>query len=136
MAHARACGAFAVGMDVDHAFDGRGNFEDGVFGAFSAVTSAGAAGYRRRAGLPFIVKGVLSVTDAVEKRGRGRGGPDDLPPPRIQDYAVPPLMILPEIALAVGARTELFLSTATSSAARTYSRRWRWAPGRWASAGR
>ncbi len=95
--HAEEKGALAVGMDIDHIFDKYGN-PDVVMGEQMEPKSfKQMRAYVQATGLPFIVKGVLSVHDAVKCAEMGakgivvshHGG-------RIKD-AVPPLMALPEI---------------------------------------
>ncbi len=71
MEFARKCGAVAVGMDIDH-IAGKGGGYDVVDGApMGPVLFANLREYVKAAGLPFVVKGVLSVSDAVKARDAG-----------------------------------------------------------------
>ena len=63
--HAVNAGCFAIGMDIDHIFGEQGL--DVVIGEQMAVkTSAMIRKYVESTRLPFFVKGVLSVEDAVK----------------------------------------------------------------------
>lgn len=94
---AEKMGALGVGMDVDHIF-GKGTYDVVIGEPMAPQTLEDLRAYAGSTKLPFIVKGVLSVKDAalaaeagakaiVVSHHHGR-----LP------SAVPPLMILPEIA--------------------------------------
>ena len=103
------CGALAVGMDIDHSFSNNGG-PDNVFGEIMAPQSqAELREYVQASDLPFVVKGVLSVHDAVKCAEAGVKGilishhHGRLP------FAVPPLMVLPEIKKAVGDSVRIFV---------------------------
>ncbi len=103
MQYAESVGAFGIGMDIDHIFGENG--ADVVVGEEMAVqTTDMLRSYVEMTKLPFVVKGVLSVADAVKcadigvkaiivSHHHGR-----LP------YAVPPMMILPQIKDALKSR--------------------------------
>ena len=103
MQYAESVGAFGIGMDIDHIFGENG--ADVVVGEEMAVqTTDMIRSYVEMTKLPFVVKGVLSVADAVKcadigvkaiivSHHHGR-----LP------YAVPPMMILPQIKDALKGR--------------------------------
>lgn len=103
MQYAESVGAFGIGMDIDHIFGENG--ADVVVGEEMAVqTTDMLRSYVEMTKLPFVVKGVLSVADAVKcadigvkaiivSHHHGR-----LP------YAVPPMMILPQIKDALKGR--------------------------------
>ena len=103
MQYAESVGAFGIGMDIDHIFGENG--ADVVVGEEMAVqTTDMLRTYVEMTKLPFVVKGVLSVSDAVKcadigvkaiivSHHHGR-----LP------YAVPPMMILPQIRDALKGR--------------------------------
>lgn len=62
--HAVKVGCMAVGMDIDHAFNSGGGY-DNVFGLpMKAKTTEELAEFVQAAGVPFVVKGVLSPHDA------------------------------------------------------------------------
>ena len=103
MRFAEDVGAFGIGMDIDHIFGEKGL--DVVIGEKMAVqTTDMLQSYVESTKLPFVVKGVLSADDAVKcadigvkaiivSHHHGR-----LP------YAVPPMMVLPEIKSALKGR--------------------------------
>lgn len=109
IAHAEKVGALAVGMDVDHAFNRRGQY-DTVLGArmlpksLEEITS-----FVRATKLPFIIKGVLGARDARVCRDLGARGVVVSHHHGILDYALPPLMALPEVVEAVGKDMPVFV---------------------------
>lgn len=104
---AEKIGAFALGMDVDFVF-GRKNGAAPV--PMGPKTLADLAGFIRATKLPFILKGVLGVTDAKKAVAAGaagivvshHGG-------AVMDYALPPLRVLPHIVKAVGGELAVFV---------------------------
>ncbi|MBQ8624135.1 MAG: alpha-hydroxy-acid oxidizing protein [Oscillospiraceae bacterium] len=106
--HAVNNGAFAVGMDIDHAFSWDGNY-DNVLGlpmkpkSFDEIKM-----FVKAAKVPFIIKGVLSVKDAVKCAEAGVKGIVVSHHHGIMNYAVPPLMVLPDIKKAVGDSMKIF----------------------------
>ena len=104
MRFAEDVGAFGIGMDIDHIFGENGL--DVVIGEEMAVQTLDMLQfYVESTKLPFVVKGVLSADDAVKcadigvkaiivSHHHGR-----LP------YAVPPMMVLPEIKAALKGRS-------------------------------
>ncbi|MDR1692406.1 MAG: alpha-hydroxy-acid oxidizing protein [Oscillospiraceae bacterium] len=115
IAHAEECGCIAVGMDIDHAFNSRGE-KDNVMGlpmAGKNVEELGA--FVKATALPFIVKGVMSVRDALLCRLAGARGLVVSHHHGIMDYAVPPLMALPEIVEAVGDAMPVFVDCGVTS---------------------
>ena len=113
-------GALAVGMDIDHMFNLKGEVDICVGEAMSVKSSADLKKYIESTHLPFIVKGVLSVQDALRCMEIGvqgivvshHGG--KLP------YAVPPLYILPQIVSAVGGRMPIFVDCGICSGMDAY----------------
>ena len=59
-------GAIAVGMDIDHMFDLKGNQDICMGEEMEIKSSARLKEYIDSTDLPFIIKGVLSVRDAVK----------------------------------------------------------------------
>ncbi len=113
--HAKKCGAFAVGMDLDHAFDSNGCY-DNVIG--HPVTPKSLEELKRficHTDLPFIVKGVLSERDALLCLEAGVKGIVVSHHHGIMDYAVPPLMALPGIAKLVAGRMPIFVDCGVGS---------------------
>jgi isopentenyl diphosphate isomerase/L-lactate dehydrogenase-like FMN-dependent dehydrogenase len=103
MQFAESHGAFGIGMDIDHIFGAEG-YDICVGEKMTAQSAYMLKSYVESSKLPFFVKGVLSVRDAllcadigakaiIVSHHHGR-----LP------YAVPPMMILPEIKDALKGR--------------------------------
>lgn len=95
--HAITHGVLAVGMDIDHAYSGDGNY-DNVYGlpmkskSFDEIKS-----FVEASSVPFVVKGVLSVHDAGLSIEAGAKAIIVSHHHGIMPYSVPPLMVLPEI---------------------------------------
>ena len=63
--HAKKAGCFAVGMDIDHAFNGSGGYDNVLGLPMKPKTVEELRDFVQAAGdTPFIVKGVLSTKDA------------------------------------------------------------------------
>ncbi len=109
MEHAESVGALAVGMDLDHSFGGNGK-PDVVLGLpMRPRTQKDIEGYVKRTKLPFIIKGVLSRTDARKCLDAGVQGIVVSHHHGILATAVPPLMVLPEIVEEIGGRIPIFV---------------------------
>lgn len=101
--YAEANGALAVGMDVEHAVNVDDAEDSLVVGMqMKQPTLAELEKYIRATKLPFFVKGVLSARDAVKCRDLGAAGVILSHHNGLLRFAVPPVMILPEIRKAVG----------------------------------
>ncbi|MBR2824546.1 MAG: alpha-hydroxy-acid oxidizing protein [Clostridia bacterium] len=103
IAFARDHGALAVGMDVEHAVNVE-DAEDSLVAGFQMKqpTQEDLSRYIRASSLPFFIKGALSVTDALRCRDLGAAGVILSHHNGLMKFAVPPVMILPEIRKAVG----------------------------------
>ena len=109
MERAEAAGALAVGMDLDHSFNSRGE-PDVVLGLpMRPRTMQEIEGYVKRTKLPFIIKGVLSAVDAQKCLDAGVQGIVVSHHHGILPSVVPPLMVLPEIAQVIGGRIPIFV---------------------------
>ena len=107
--HAVNAGCFAVGMDIDHAFNAEGGY-DNVFGLpMKPKTTAEIADFVAASPIPFIVKGVLSPIDAEKCLQAGCGGIVVSHHHGMMPYSVPPLMVLPDIIEAVGNEIPVFV---------------------------
>ena len=62
--HAKKAGCFAVGMDIDHAFNGSGGYDNVLGLPMKPKTTEELRDFVDAAEIPFIVKGVLSTKDA------------------------------------------------------------------------
>ncbi len=95
--HAVKAGCMAVGMDIDHAFNSEGAY-DNVFGLpMKAKSTEELTDFVQAAGVPFIVKGVLSPRDAEKCMKAGCKGVVVSHHHGMVQYAVPPLMVLRDI---------------------------------------
>lgn len=113
--HAVSHGAFAVGMDIDHCFGGNGDYDNVCGLPMHSKTAAQLKDYVQAAGVPFIVKGVLSPKDAEKCVEAGVKGLLVSHHHGIMRYAVPPLMILPDIIKAVGKTVPIFVDCGIES---------------------
>lgn len=117
---AEELGALAVGIDIDHTFTKDGEI-DVVFGEKMAPKSLSQMkAYVESTKLPFIIKGVLSVHDAIKSMEIGAKGIVISHHGGRLNYAVPPLMVLPEIVKAVGEQVKIFVDCGISSGMDAY----------------
>ncbi len=101
--YAEANGALAVGMDVEHAVNVDDAEDSVVVGLqMKQPTLEELERYIRATKLPFFIKGALSVQDALRCRDLGAAGLVLSHHNGLMRYAVPPVMILPEVRRAVG----------------------------------
>ena len=118
--HAVKAGCFAVGMDTDHAFNSNGGYDD-VFGLPMRPKSVEElTEFVQAAGVPFIVKGVLSPRDAEKCVKAGCAGLVVSHHHGMVQYSVPPLMVLPEIVSAVGNEIPVFIDCGIASGMDVY----------------
>lgn len=113
--HAQAHGAFAVGMDIDHAFNGRGDYDNVLGLPMVPKTLEEIKSFVKATSLPFIIKGVLSVQDAKKCLDAGVKGIVVSHHHGILDYALPPLMALPKIRQALGTSMPIFMDCGIAS---------------------
>ena len=118
--HAVKAGCFAVGMDIDHAFNSEGGY-DSVFGLpMKAKSTEELADFVRAAGVPFIVKGVLSPYDAERCVDAGCAGIVVSHHHGMMQYSVPPLMVLQDIISATGGSIPVFVDCGIESGMDAY----------------
>lgn len=118
--HAEELGALAVGMDIDHMFNMQGNPDLCAGEQMAIKSSEDLRRYIGMTNLPFVVKGVLSVHDAVKCAEIGvRGIVVSHHVGRLND-AVPPLYVLPDIVKAVGHKMEIFVDCGILSGSDAY----------------
>lgn len=113
--HAEDLGVLALGIDIDHSFDRHG--EDDMEGLMSGISFKALKSFVEATDLPFVIKGVLSVKDAVKCKEAGVKGIVISHHHGIMDYAVPPLMILPEIRESVGPDMKIFVDCGMNNGA-------------------
>lgn len=120
LSYAEELGALAVGMDIDHMYDAKGN-PDLCMGEQMAVKSSeDLKRYMEVTNLPFIVKGVLSVRDAAKCAEFGAYGIVVSHHNGRMNYAVPPLAVLPEIVKEVGDMMPIFVDCGICSGMDAY----------------
>lgn len=113
--HAEQCGVMALGMDIDHSFNNKGK-QDTVLGLpMSPKTLDEIKSFVRATKLPFIIKGVLSEQDAYKCMEAGVKGIVVSHHHGIQNFAVPPLMILPKILKVIERNIPIFVDCGVSS---------------------
>ena len=108
IAHAEQRGLLAVGIDIDHAFGDDGG-KDVVSGEeMTPLRTAELEEICGRTKLPVIIKGVLSMKDAQKCIGAGAAGLVLSHHNNRIGYAIPPAVILPEIAALAGRAIPVF----------------------------
>lgn len=118
--HAVKAGCFAMGMDIDHAFNSEGGY-DSVFGLpMKAKSTEELAEFVSTAGVPFIVKGVLSPHDAERCADAGCAGIVVSHHHGMMQFSVPPLMVLQDIISAIGGSIPVFVDCGIESGMDAY----------------
>ena len=106
---AEKCGCLAVGMDVDHAFNKKGNY-DSLRGFDMRPKSINEIReFVKATKLPFIIKGVLSEQDTYKCLDAGVRGIVISHHHGHIDYALPPMRILPAIVRIVKKQIPIFV---------------------------
>ena len=118
--HAVNAGCFAVGMDIDHAFNGSGGYDNVMGLPMKAKSTEELKDFVQAAKVPFVVKGVLSARDAEKCLKAGVRGIVISHHHGIMPYSVPPLFVLPEIAKAVANEIPIFVDCGIESGADVY----------------
>ena len=109
IALAERCGCIAVGMDFDHGFNGKGEYDNLAGQQMCGKSLDNLKQYVAATKLPFILKGVLSVQDTLKCIEAGVKGIIVSHHAGIMASAVPPLLILPKIAEAAAGRLKIFV---------------------------
>ena len=118
--HAKKAGCFAVGMDIDHAFNGSGGYDNVIGLPMKPKTTEELRDFVDAAEIPFIVKGVLSTKDAEKCLKAGCKGIQLSHHHGIMNYAVPPLMMLPEILQVTRGEIPVFIDCGIESGMDVY----------------
>lgn len=113
--HAVKCGVLAVGMDIDHAFNANGEYGTVMGLSMKSKSAEELKEFVQAAGVPFIIKGVLSERDAEKCLDIGAGGIVVSHHHGIMDFAVPPLQILPDILHIVDGKIPVFVDCCVES---------------------
>ncbi len=120
IAYAEEKGAFAVGMDIDHWFDNKGNIDIVIGETMKNYSSSEIRAFIESTKLPFIIKGVLSVHDALKSAAIGAKGIVISHHGGRLKSAVPPLLVLPEIRKALGDEFPIFVDCCFESGLDAY----------------
>ena len=118
--HAKKAGCFAVGMDIDHTFNGSGGYDNVLGLPMKPKTTEELRDFVDAAEIPFIVKGVLSTKDAEKCLKAGCKGIQLSHHHGIMSYAVPPLMMLPEILQVTRGEIPVFIDCGIESGMDVY----------------
>ena len=118
--HAKKAGCFAVGMDIDHAFNGNGGYDNVLGLDMKPKSTEELADFVKAAEIPFIVKGVLSTKDAEKCLKAGCKGIQLSHHHGIMQYAVPPLMMLSEILQVTRGEIPVFIDCGIESGMDVY----------------
>ena len=113
--HAEETGCVAVGIDTDHAFDRRHGYDVIEGMPMHPLSSAELRDMVGATKLPFVIKGVLSRVEARKCLDCGVKGMVVSHHNGRLECAVPPLMVLPEIAEEVRGEAALFVDCAIQS---------------------
>ena len=118
--HAVGAGCFAVGMDIDHSFNGNGGYDNVLGLPMKAKSTEELIDFVQAAGIPFVVKGVQSAQDAVKCLRAGCAGIVISHHHNMMPYSVPPLFVLPEILKAVSNQIPVFVDCGIESGMDAY----------------
>ena len=118
--HAKKSGCFAVGMDIDHAFNGSGGYDNVLGLPMKSKSAEEMHDFVQAAEIPFIVKGVLSTKDAEKCLKAGCKGIQLSHHHGIMNYAVPPLMMLSEILQVTRGEIPVFIDCGIESGMDVY----------------
>lgn len=117
---AESRGALAVGIDIDHMFSSSGDADLCLEKEMAVYNSGDWESLIAATSLPFVMKGVLSVSDARKCVEMGAAGIVVSHHNGRLRSAVPPLMILPDIRKAVGKDYPVFVDCGISSGLDAY----------------
>lgn len=117
----KALGVFALGMDIDHAYNGNGGYDVVEGLPMKPKSAAQLRSYVEAAeGIPFVIKGVLSAWDAEKCLEIGAAGIVVSHHHGIMPYSVPPVMVLPEILSVTAGKIPVFVDCGIASGADVY----------------
>ena len=118
---AKALKVFAIGMDIDHAYNGSGGYDVVEGLPMKPKSAAQLRSYVEAAeGTPFVIKGVLSAWDAEKCLEIGASGIVVSHHHGIMPYSVPPVMALPEVLKVTAGKIPVFVDCGISSGADVY----------------
>ncbi len=117
---AEELGCVAVAMDIDHAITATGDNDIAMGVDISQKTLEQMRSYVQATRLPFIIKGVLSVHDALAAKEIGAAGILVSHHGGRLTYLVPPAKVLPQIREAVGEYMKIFIDCSVQSGMDVY----------------
>ncbi len=117
---AEELGCVAIAMDIDHAITATGENDIAMGTDISQKTLAQMRSYVEATHLPFIIKGVLSVHDALAAKEIGAAGVLVSHHGGRLTYLVPPAKVLPDIRKAVGPDMLVFADCSVQSGMDVY----------------
>lgn len=118
--HAVRCGCMAVGMDIDHSFQANGQYDNVMGLPMKAKSTEELCDFVQAAGVPFVVKGVMSPKDAEKCVKAGAAGIVVSHHHGMTDYSCPPLMVLPDILKVTASRIPVFVDCGFASGMDVY----------------
>lgn len=118
--HAVRCGCMAVGMDIDHSFQANGQYDNVMGLPMKAKSTEELCDFVQAAGVPFVVKGVMSPKDAEKCVKAGAAGIVVSHHHGMTDYSCPPLMVLPDILKVTAGRIPVFVDCGFASGMDVY----------------
>lgn len=119
--HAKKLGVTAIGMDIDHAYGPCGQYDIVEGLKMHPKTKEELKSFIECGGdLPFVIKGVLSVDDALKCVEIGAKGIIISHHHGINPSSVAPLMVLPKIKKAVGDKITVFVDCSIESGVDAY----------------
>ncbi len=107
--HAIKSEAVAVGMDIDHAISSTGSYDNVLGLPMKPKSFKELESFIKASSVPFIVKGVLSASDAEKCVKAGAAAILVSHHHGIMPTMVPPLMVLPEIVKAVDGQLKIIV---------------------------
>lgn len=117
---AEELGCIAVAMDIDHVLTSTGENDIAMGNEMRQKTLEQMASYVQATKLPFIIKGVLSVHDALRCKEIGAAGIMVSHHGGRLTYLVPPAVVLPKIKEAVGDSMHVFADCGIASGMDAY----------------
>ena len=106
---ARQKNCLAVGIDIDHSFNGKGGYDVVLGEKMKAKKTDDLKKFVKASKVPFIVKGVLSASDAKKCLDAGADGIMLSHHGGRVRYSIPPLMALEQIADVVNGKMKIFI---------------------------
>ena len=118
--HAAKSGCIALGMDVDHSFSSDGNYDNVMGLPMKAITSGELREFISASPVPFIIKGIMSPSEAEKCLKAGAAGIVISHHHGMINYSCPPLMMLPEIRKVTGNKYPIFVDCGFESGMDVY----------------